>query len=256
MSLSNISNNSKAILYEATFPNGKLYIGISNNLKYRIWRHKHAVEHGSKILVHLAIRKYGIDNVRWRTLAIGLRSYIKDLEVAAIAKFKTLDRRFGYNITLGGESNPMDIPWVRERQSTLAAEAHARPATKIKHKAGMQNAAPKISKSMLIRATDPIWLHNVSEGTKKGLAAPDVRERCGDATRDTVWINNGKINRRININEAIPEEWILGRFSFPAFWITNGIRNKRVNNLSNLEAGWYRGMTYSSDDLYHRKTIK
>jgi hypothetical protein len=63
----------------------------------------------------MAIKKYGVENVHMRALAIGDKEYIEELEIKAIAAYSTLDRAFGYNLALGGSSSPMHSPEIAER---------------------------------------------------------------------------------------------------------------------------------------------
>ncbi len=94
-------------LYVLTFPNNKIYIGISSDSKKRFSQHKSQALAGSKFPVHQAIRKYGHDNVARTIKCIGARDYIADLEVKMIAALQTQDRSYGYNVTLGGDIGPM-----------------------------------------------------------------------------------------------------------------------------------------------------
>ena len=93
-------------LYVLEFPNGKRYFGVtSRGLKVRLNGHCYSASQGRpKLPVHLAIRKYGRDSVIARTLVIGERDYILDLEVKEIKAFNTTDRCFGYNISIGGDT--------------------------------------------------------------------------------------------------------------------------------------------------------
>lgn len=104
-----------AQLYALIFPNGKRYIGISTDAKKRFQRHKDQTEHGSQFSVHRAMRKYGHAAVQRQVLVIGPRDYILDLEARAIAAFDTQNPRHGYNLTAGGDANPMDLQSVRDK---------------------------------------------------------------------------------------------------------------------------------------------
>ena len=89
-------------LYRLTFPNGKLYFGITKHSVERRWkRHQQCAAGSSRLRVHSAIRKYGASTVTVDTLCIGHESYIKDLEVKMIAMYKT--QFDGYNATAGGD---------------------------------------------------------------------------------------------------------------------------------------------------------
>lgn len=93
------------IVYKATFPNGKLYIGITKfKLSDRIRGHKcSAFTRKSKNPVHCAIRKYGWENVKWEIIYTA-NNYdeILEKEIELIASENTLVPK-GYNITKGGQ---------------------------------------------------------------------------------------------------------------------------------------------------------
>ena len=98
-------------LYCATSPSGKRYFGITSvDLPLREKRHR---DTGAKYqtIFHKALKKYGKAMV-FETWAVGERAYIHDLEVRAIEKFQTTDRRFGYNQCLGGNLSPMLVPEI------------------------------------------------------------------------------------------------------------------------------------------------
>src|SRR5580704_17234634 len=92
-------------LYELVFPNKKSYWGYTSySAKDRFWKgHVISAIMGSRLPVHCAIRNYGPDGVNVLTRIITTKSHVKLMEIAAIAAFKTSDRRFGYNATKGGD---------------------------------------------------------------------------------------------------------------------------------------------------------
>lgn len=93
----------KYCVYKHTAPNEKVYIGITNQNPLRRWRDGW----GYRFQKHFynAILKYGWDNMRHEILFTGL-SYeeAKQKEIELIASYKSADRRYGYNSTLGGDN--------------------------------------------------------------------------------------------------------------------------------------------------------
>jgi group I intron endonuclease len=81
--------------------NGKQYIGISSRVARRWIEHKSG--HGSK-LVYQAIKKYGLDALKFDIFCEACEEDIKKLEVAMIEKYDALAPN-GYNLTLGGEGS-------------------------------------------------------------------------------------------------------------------------------------------------------
>lgn len=90
-------------LYELLFPNGKLYFGITNDPPRRWREHRQESARGGGFRVNAAIRKYGHEAVKRRVVVIGGYEYIRDLEIRAIEAFKTSNKRYGHNISLGGD---------------------------------------------------------------------------------------------------------------------------------------------------------
>ena len=80
--------------------NGKVYIGVSKNLKSRWINHQNAVNYGSKL--HEAIRNEGINNFDFFHLADCFTR--KDAELFEKDLIKELNTRYphGYNLTDGG----------------------------------------------------------------------------------------------------------------------------------------------------------
>ena len=86
-------------VYCHTFPNGKRYIGITNNCNQR-WKNGDGYKHQKK--VYNAIMKYGWDNIRHEILADGIpKENAQELEKKLIAEFDSIQN--GYNVSVGGE---------------------------------------------------------------------------------------------------------------------------------------------------------
>lgn len=92
--------------------NGKQYIGISNNPARRWIKHKSG--HGSKI-VYQAIKKYGLENLKFDVLYEGCEDDIKQLEISLIKEYNTFAPN-GYNLTEGGEGSIGWKPSAKTRQ--------------------------------------------------------------------------------------------------------------------------------------------
>lgn len=89
----------KHYIYAFKFPNGKYYIGRTNNFEDRLTSHKYCAKKGKGFPVHFAIRKHGWDNVE-KTILLEVDSEeeasIKELEY--IHKYDSFCN--GYNATL------------------------------------------------------------------------------------------------------------------------------------------------------------
>lgn len=93
----------KYLVYKHTFPNNKVYIGITSkkNPKER-WRNGKGYEHND--IMSKAIQKYGWENVKHEILYIDLDENIaKEKEIELIYQYKSNNVKYGYNISNGGE---------------------------------------------------------------------------------------------------------------------------------------------------------
>jgi len=96
------------IIYLATFPNGKKYVGQTTwSLEHRIRQHKNEAERGGGSTFHQAINKYGFDNIKWEVIdTASNQEELNKKERYYIRKYRTYTRykdSNGYNRTLGGE---------------------------------------------------------------------------------------------------------------------------------------------------------
>lgn len=91
-------------VYKHTFPNGKIYIGISgSDLKKRWGKGSGYLK---QPLVYNAIKKYGWDNIKHEILDCNLdKAIAENKEIEYIKVFNSANRNFGYNISIGGNSN-------------------------------------------------------------------------------------------------------------------------------------------------------
>lgn len=87
----------KCCVYELTFPNGKRYIGVTCDMKMRMYAHMHG-----NSLVGKACRKYGHPIVQ--ILLIGEREYCYEMERCLIEQKQTFVP-YGYNLMIGGPGN-------------------------------------------------------------------------------------------------------------------------------------------------------
>ena len=89
-------------VYKHTCPNGKIYVGITLMIPTLRWRNgKHGYRHN--IYFQNAILKYGWDNIKHEILYSGLtKEEACQKEIELIARYKSNDRRYGYNIDNGG----------------------------------------------------------------------------------------------------------------------------------------------------------
>lgn len=118
-------------MYRIIFPNGKMYFGISKNPKGRFKGHCNSAKKKNDLPLYNAIRKHGAENLKFEILVAGIKEYIAQLEISAIAHFETQNRKYGYNITSGGELSPLLTESVRLRVSNSLKGRKPHPSTAV-----------------------------------------------------------------------------------------------------------------------------
>ena len=117
--------------------NGKIYIGITANLKRR-WVAKGYMYHGSPYFKH-ALEKYGWDNFEHEILFEGLTEIeARKKETELIKQFRCNEEAFGYNLTEGGEHN---IPnqEIRDKLSKIQKEKMTEEKRQLLREKALQN---------------------------------------------------------------------------------------------------------------------
>ena len=93
-------------LYVHICPNGKRYYGITKKNPSRRWENGHGYKKNQHFF--RAIEKYGWDNIEHIILHDSLTEHeAKELEQYYIQWYDTANKEHGYNISLGGDYNPM-----------------------------------------------------------------------------------------------------------------------------------------------------
>lgn len=90
-------------VYMHTCPKGKVYIGITRNDPLKRWQNGTGYKNNEYFT--RSIKKYGWENFKHEILFIGLtEKEAKQKEIYLISKYKSNQRKYGYNISSGGES--------------------------------------------------------------------------------------------------------------------------------------------------------
>ena len=115
------------LLYKVTSPSGKVYFGVTGRtLDVRQIEHAYLARQRSNRHFANALRKYG-DAMVWEVLVEGIESLdeANELEMAYIALHRSSDRRFGYNLTEGGDG----VVASADTRARMSASAKARGVT-------------------------------------------------------------------------------------------------------------------------------
>lgn len=121
--------------------NGKKYIGITSKNPIRRWGKDGSGYKGQRF--YNAIQKYGWNNFKHVIIADNLtENEAKELEVKLIAKYKTTDDKYGYNMTYGGE---LEIPNEIVRRKISEANKNRVYSKETRKKIGEANSKRIIS---------------------------------------------------------------------------------------------------------------
>jgi len=101
--------------------NNKIYIGqTTQSISSRQKGHYKKIKQNSKTYFHNAIRKYNIENFIWEIIDLACNKEELNLkEKYYIEYFKSFNKEFGYNMTLGGEGG---VPTKETREKISKAE--------------------------------------------------------------------------------------------------------------------------------------
>ena len=109
--MSKTSNTKNIIsgIYKITFPNGKCYIGLSNNIRKRIWTHNR-YDYKKGFAIGKAIKKYGIitEFEVLEEISPRKRKLMGEREKYWIQYYNSNNYKYGYNRTKGGEGLALD----------------------------------------------------------------------------------------------------------------------------------------------------
>lgn len=107
-------------VYKHTFPNGKVYIGITS--KYPCKRWKKGKGYADNQIFTRALHKYGWDNVEHEIVACELtEKEACALEVELIKKYNSNNPKYGYNQSTGGEHGGTGVKVSEETRRKRSA---------------------------------------------------------------------------------------------------------------------------------------
>ena len=113
------------LLYKLTFPNGKLYIGITReSLAMRIRRHIQYARQGRMLALSCAIRAHGESSFIAEVIGQGDWDSLKQMEIAAILEHRQAGFVL-YNMTNGGDGS-LGLPRTAETKAKISAALKGR----------------------------------------------------------------------------------------------------------------------------------
>lgn len=174
-------------VYKHTFPNDKIYIGITLRNPLKRWGHK-GYGYRQQNLMYNAINKYDWDNIKHEILFTDLtKQQAEQKEVQLIAKYKSNQYEYGYNIENGGNSTGKHSTYTRNKISAsnkgkTFTEEHKRHISKAKK--GYKPSQQTIDrlKAIASKPRSEQAKINISKG-KLGSKNPMYNKRWNDNQR-------------------------------------------------------------------------
>lgn len=143
--------NKNPVVYRAINKvTGKYYIGFDSSWPKRKIAHKTKAKTGSKTYFHSTIRKYGWESFEWEILKMDATL---DDEILMIEHYKSNDKSFGYNLTVGGEGAKGYKHTDDARKKIRSASMGRQPTLGYKHTA----AAREKIKNASVSRQQTIW---------------------------------------------------------------------------------------------------
>lgn len=149
-----MSEYTSFIVYKHTSPSGKVYIGITQQTPSRRFN-SNGYGYKDNEYFYQAIKKYGWNNFKHEILYSGLSKEIAcETEIELIAKYNSANRKYGYNISLGGE--------------------HSTPSEETRN---------KISESLKGHVLSEDHRRKIGEASKGRIHSEETRRRIGEANK-------------------------------------------------------------------------
>ena len=163
-------------VYVHTFPNGKRYVGITCQKPERRWKNGHAYQ--NQRYVWNAINKYGWHNIKHDVLYSGLSKFEAcSIEQKLISDWKTTDRKYGYNLSIGGECGKSGVHLSEETRRKMS-ESHKGINTWAKGKKKTEEQIKKMCIHVMCVETGVIYYGGSEAHRKTGINQGRITQCC------------------------------------------------------------------------------
>lgn len=223
------------IVYRATSPSGKIYVGItSSTMSRRRSNHFSAARRGKDTYFCRALRKYG-SAIKWEVLERGLsENEANEMEAHYILVFESHLPQNGYNRTMGGDG-------VRATPETKAKMRAAKLGTKrgphtldTRRRISASLTGTKKSPSARLRMSDAAQGRRLSDERKAALSkhwkgrefSDEHRAKISAAKKKAVQRSDGELFASVRdaaeavgvspsaVQRAIKKGWRSGGYSY------------------------------------------
>jgi group I intron endonuclease len=190
-------------VYKHTFPNGKVYIGITKLKPEKRWNHGRGYD--TQPLISRAIKKYGWENIEHEIIFEGLsQEEAEQKEIELIKQYNSNKKEFGYNIANGGNCIGTVSEETKKKISELQKGKKASKETKCQmskaqkerwNNIGSKELKEKFRNNML-GDKNPFYNKSHSEEVKKNLSELHKGKHLSEETKKK--ISNTMIGRPLS----------------------------------------------------------
>lgn len=159
-------------------PNNKVYVGITQKKVFARWG-KDGSGYSNQQLFWRAIQKYGWDNIEHEIVAENLsKEEACQMEIDLIAKYKSNNPDYGYNISFGGDVVQLGLTRTEEQRKHISDGHKGIELTdsQINNLNSIHEKLRGVPRSEEVKA-------KISEANRGKVRTPEMRKRMSDAQK-------------------------------------------------------------------------
>lgn len=172
-------------------PNNKVYVGITQKKVFARWG-KDGSGYSNQQLFWRAIQKYGWDNIEHEIVAENLsKEEACQMEIDLIAKYKSNNPDYGYNISFGGDVVQLGLTRTEEQRKHISDGHKGIELTdsQINNLNSIHEKLRGVPRSEEVKA-------KISEANRGKVRTPEMRKRMSDAQKQ-------RTNRRVGYSLSV-----------------------------------------------------
>ena len=218
-------------VYKHTSPSGKVYIGITGIEVENRWQKGRGYK-GQ--VFYNAIEKYGWDNILHEIVAENLtKEEAEYMEVELIAKYKSTDSKYGYNVANGGNSNGKHSEETKQKirdvniGKTHTKETKQKISSKNKGKVLTETHKTKISNA-LKGNKNPFFGKKHTEETKEKMRNAQTGSKNHNSKRvicdNIIFVSVKECADYYGVNDKVMRNWLNGVRKMKQEFVDMGLR--------------------------------
>ncbi len=187
--------------------NGKLYVGkTSMKLKRRWSAHCRNAMSGSNLVLHCAIRKYGVDNFDVKEICrCENPEELNRVEIAEISRLRSNEYHNGYNRTVGGDNGgsfkgrkhsaeTKAMMSAKAKGKVFSEETRRRMSEAWKHRTISDVTRLKMSLSHIGLKKSPLHIQRIADALRGRKRSPETIAKMSASLKGRVAWNKGLKN--------------------------------------------------------------